>query len=61
MTPDGKCAVSASWDNTLEVWDLESGLALATFHCDASVYCCAFASANMVIAGDAGGTAQPAA
>ena len=25
MTPDGKRAVSALWDNTLKVWDLETG------------------------------------
>ena len=30
MTADGKRAVSASWDKTLKVWDLESGRALRT-------------------------------
>ena len=30
VTPDGKQAVSASRDNTLKVWDLESGRALRT-------------------------------
>jgi WD40 repeat protein len=35
VTPDGKRAVSASWDNTLKVWDVEAGAALVTFSCDA--------------------------
>ena len=30
VTPDGKRAVSASADNTLKVWDLETGRALRT-------------------------------
>ena len=30
MTPDGRRAVSASNDNTLRVWDLESGACLRT-------------------------------
>ena len=30
MTPDGRRVVSASHDNTLKVWDLESGRAVAT-------------------------------
>jgi WD40 repeat protein len=30
VTPDGKQAVSASYDNTLKVWDLESGGALCS-------------------------------
>ncbi|MGH9455603.1 MAG: hypothetical protein ACRD2O_16715 [Terriglobia bacterium] len=25
VTPDGKRAISASWDRTLKVWDLASG------------------------------------
>jgi WD40 repeat protein len=55
VTPDGKRAVSASDDHTLKLWDLETGAVLATFYCDASVGCCAFAGAHTVIAGDAGG------
>ena len=30
LTPNGKRAVSAAWDKTLKVWDLESGRALRT-------------------------------
>jgi WD40 repeat protein len=30
VTPDGKQAVSASWDQTLKVWDLDSGRELRT-------------------------------
>jgi hypothetical protein len=30
VTPDGQRAVSASWDRTLKVWDLETGRALRT-------------------------------
>ena len=32
MTPDGKCAVTASDDRTLKVWDLESGQVLSTLY-----------------------------
>ena len=30
VTPDGRRALSASWDNTLRIWDLESGESLRT-------------------------------
>jgi WD40 repeat protein len=34
VTADGKRAVSASYDHTLKVWDLESGKVLATLTCE---------------------------
>jgi WD40 repeat protein len=55
VTTDGKRAVSASGDKTLKVWDLESGLPVASFHCDASVFCCAIAGGRTIIAADGGG------
>ena len=30
MTPDGRCAVSGSEDQTVRVWDLRSGVCLRT-------------------------------
>jgi hypothetical protein len=34
VTPDGQRTVSASVDNTVKVWDLETGEVLATLTCD---------------------------
>ena len=31
LTPDGRCAISASADYTLRVWDIESGICIAAF------------------------------
>ena len=55
LTADGKRAVSASEDKTLKVWDLDSGLPIATFHCDAPANCRAFADERRIVAGDDGG------
>ena len=30
MFPDGRRVVSASWDKTLKVWDIETGKCVAT-------------------------------
>ncbi len=38
-----------------KVWDVESGVLLATFTCDAAATCCAFINDLKLIAGDNGG------
>ena len=48
-------AVSASADKALKVWDLDTGLPIATFHCDAAAGCCACADEGRIVAGDGGG------
>ena len=55
VTPDGKRAVSASSDNTLKVWELNSGIYLATFTCDSGANGCAVSDVGKLFAGDAGG------
>jgi WD40 repeat protein len=55
VTPDGRRAVSASWDHTLKVWDLESGASIATFYCDGYASCCTWADGHRIIAGDSAG------
>ena len=34
VSPDGQWIVSASWDETLKVWNAATDLCLATFHAD---------------------------
>jgi hypothetical protein len=55
LSPDGRRAVSASYDKTLKVWHLETGEAVATFTCDASAMCCAFAGVRSIVTGDSAG------
>jgi WD40 repeat protein len=56
MTPDGQRAVSASWDQTLKVWDLETGEVIATFTFDSGARCCTYYDAlKLIVAGDYGG------
>jgi hypothetical protein len=55
VMPDGRRAVSASTDNTLKAWELESGATITTFSCDAAAWCCAVAKESTVIAGDQAG------
>jgi len=37
ITPNGRTAVSGSYDRTVRVWDLANGQILAKFHADNSV------------------------
>ena len=37
MLPDGRRALSGSYDKTLKLWDLASGCCLATFTGDAAI------------------------
>jgi len=53
LSPDGRRAVSASDDQALKVWDLETAAVVASYTCDASACCCAFASVSGIVAGDA--------
>jgi WD40 repeat protein len=51
LTPDGKTAVSGSMDNTLRVWDLETGRCLAVYHgAGAILSVCAAATGTIVAA-----------
>ncbi len=56
ITTDGRRVVSASEDNTLKVWDLETGALICTFNCEGRVDCAAVAPhGRTFVAGGAGG------
>ena len=57
ITPDGQRAVSASSDQTLKVWNLQTGELLASMTLDGSVWCVAVAGDGAtIVAGDAAGS-----
>ena len=53
VSVDGQSTISGSWDNTLMIWDMATARSLVSFHCDAPVLACGFASNGIVVAGDA--------
>ena len=54
MTADGKRAISGSDDNTVKVWNLETGEVIDSFTGDGSINCCAVAPDGVtIVAGDA--------
>jgi len=55
LSIDGRRAVTACGDHTVKAWDVETGALIATFTCDAEAWCCAFANAQKIVVGDAGG------
>ena len=54
VTPDGRRVVSASADQTLKVWGLESGVCLLMHRANVG-YCAVAATATTIIAGDVNG------
>ncbi len=58
LSTDGRRAISASEDNTVRLWDLQSAKSIAAFTCDGSAQCCTFAgdsSGAIILVGDSGG------
>ena len=54
VTPDGRRALSASNDQTLRLWDLESGEEIGTFIGEDRMFSCAIAAdGRTIVAGDA--------
>jgi len=53
LTPDGRTAVFASKDQTMQVWDLEREVFMANFTVDGNIYACAVApDGRTIVAGD---------
>lgn len=53
LSADGCRGLSGSNDNTLKLWDLESGESTTVFSADAPVGCCAFShDLDLIVAGD---------
>jgi WD40 repeat protein len=61
VTPDGRRTVLASDDQTLKVWDLESGKLIAAFSAEGALHACAVAPGSgrpwdsVIVAGGASG------
>jgi predicted ATPase len=56
LSGDGKRALSGSDDNTLKVWDLQSGEVIACFSGESAIWCCAIApDGKTIVAGEASG------
>jgi len=55
ITPDGRRVVSASYDRTLKIWDLETSACLHTHRGD-TTYISVAATATAIVAGDDRGT-----
>ncbi len=57
VTPDGRRAVSASYDGTAKVWEIESGRQLHALRTDRHLHALAVTpDGRLAVAGDAGGS-----